>query len=124
MASRDTDSATRQIKCSRTLWLLTNKFDDDIPVFNDRHITTISAYEEGRVPFNDLQESFDGFIRPKLRSFFKGGLTRRIDAVVPFFKFSREEAYVVADMYIDTVREMYARPRTPGRIIYLALHLS
>jgi hypothetical protein len=67
------------------------------------------------VPFNDLQESFDGFIRPKLRSFFKGGLTRRIDAVVPFFKFSREEAYVVADMYIDTVREMYAKPRTPGR---------
>ena len=65
--------------------------------------------------FNDLQESFDGFIRPKLRSFFKGGLTRRIDAVVPFFKFSREEAYVVADMYIDTLREMYAKPKTPGK---------
>jgi ATP-dependent Clp protease ATP-binding subunit ClpA len=123
VASRGTDSATSQIKCSKTLWLLTtNKFDDDIHVFNDRHITTISAYEEGRVPFNDLQESFDGFIRPKLRSFFKGGLTRRIDAVVPFFKFSREEAYVVADMYIDTVREMYARPRTPGGS--RALHLS
>lgn len=64
--------------------------------------------------FTDLHDSFDGFIRPKLRSYFKGGLTRRIDAVVPFFKFSEEEAYVIADMYVDRVREMYAKPSNSG----------
>ena len=98
------------------MWLLTtNKFDDDIHVFNDKHIKTIKAYQEGKVPFNDLHESFDSYIRPKLRAFFQGGLTRRIDAVVPFFKFDKEEAYVVADMYIDSVREMYARPKSAGK---------
>ena len=107
--------ATRQLKCSRTLWLLTtNRFDDDINIYNDKHINSINAYIDGKMPFNDIYESFDSYIRPKLRTFFKGGLTRRIDAVVPFFKFNKEEAYVVADMYIDSVREMYSQPRTLG----------
>ena len=110
--------ATRQLQCSKTLWLLTtNKFDEDINIFNDKHINSINAYIDGKIPFNHIYESFDNYIRPKLRSFFKGGLTRRIDAVVPFFKFNKEEAYVVADMYVDTVREMYLQPRTLGENI-------
>jgi hypothetical protein len=74
---------TREINCSKTLWLLTtNRFDDDIIVFNDKHMQSISAYREGIVKFDQIYETFDTFIRPKLRSFFKGGLSRRIDAVV------------------------------------------
>ena len=87
--------ATREIRCSQTLWLLTtNKFDDDINIFNDNHLSSINAYEQGKIPFNVIYESFDSYIRPKLRSFFKGGLTRRIDSVVPFFKFNKEELLV------------------------------
>jgi ATP-dependent Clp protease ATP-binding subunit ClpA len=112
---RNSQGATSQIKCSNTLWLLTtNKFDEDIHAFNDKNIDVIKAYTAGKVQFTDLHDSFDGFIRPKLRSYFKGGLTRRIDAVVPFFKFSEEEAYVIADMYVDRVREMYAKPSNSG----------
>ena len=96
--------------------MTTNRFDDDIITFNDNHISTITAYQEGKASFTSIYEAFDAYIRPKLRTFFKGGLTRRIDAVVPFFKFNKEEAYVVADMYVDRVREMYLLPRTAGTL--------
>jgi len=42
------------------------------------------------------------------------GLTRRIDCIVPFFKFTDEEAHVVADMYLDNVRNQYCQPATKG----------
>ena len=50
-----------------------------------------------------------------MRSFFKGGLTRRIDCVVPFFCFDEQEAFVVTDMFLDSVRSQYALPVTSSR---------
>lgn len=56
-------------------------------------------------------------MRPKLRTFFKGGLTRRIDTVIPFFRFGAEEAHVIADMYVDNVRTQYMLPITDSKHI-------
>jgi hypothetical protein len=54
--------------CSKTIWLLTtNKFDDEIILFNDRQQDSIQAYRDGKLSFNQLHDSFDTFIRPKLR---------------------------------------------------------
>ena len=109
-------SATRHVSCSKTIFLLTtNRFDADIAAFNERHVSAIQSYRRGEKPFEQLHETFDDFIRPKLRHFFQGGLTRRIDAIVPFFKFDAEEAHVVADMHVDRLREAYARPATADR---------
>lgn len=89
-------STTRQVDCSKAIWLLTtNRFDDDIIAFNSKNEKMIGGYLDNRVSFDRLQQEFEAFIRPKLRQFFKGGLTRRIDGIVPFFKFSPEEAFVL-----------------------------
>ena len=111
-------STSRSIDCSKTIFFLTtNRFDDDIEVFNSRFKKEIDAFRKYGTSYDNLRVSFDAYIRPKLREFFKGGLTRRIDSVVPFFKFDEEEAYVVADMYIDFVRRQYMLPPSRGRLL-------
>ena len=97
-------TSTRQISCSKTLWLLTtNRFDADISHFNERNAKAIQGYHQGHVSFSQLHETFESFIRPKLRQFFQGGLTRRIDAIVPFFKFDAAEVtpLVCQQIYIN-----------------------
>ena len=109
---------TKVLDCSKTIWLLTtNKFDNDIVHFNHMHSKSIAALKEGTHSFDNLNDKFEDFIRPKLRTFFRGGLTRRINAVVPFFSFDEEEAHVVTDMYVDKLRLMYSRPATKERLL-------
>ena len=109
-------STSRNIDCSKTIFFLTtNRFDDDIEVFNSKFKREIDSFRKQKASYDYLRTSFDAYIRPKLRGFFKGGLTRRIDSVVPFFTFDEEEAYVVADMYVDFVRRQYMMPPSRGR---------
>lgn len=104
-------SHTRVLDCSSTIWLLTtNKFDNDIVAFNERFENIIQSYKRGGYPFDLLNNKFEDFIRPKLRDYFQGGLTRRINSIVPFFCFDETEAYVITDLYIDKLREMYQKP--------------
>lgn len=115
---RETNTDT--LDCSQTVWLLTtNKFDADIVRFNDEHAAAIAALKRGEHSFDALADLFDAFIRPRLRRFFQGGLTRRINAVVPFFCFDAEEALVVTDMYVDRLRLMYSQPPNDRRAIGL-----
>ena len=52
-----------------------------------------------------------------MRSLFQGGLSRRIDVVVPFFFFSEEESFVVAAKDLDQMCEDYRKPcETIGNI--------
>jgi hypothetical protein len=109
--SSNAQSHTRVLDCSNTIWLLTtNKFDNDIVTFNERFENVIQSYKRGGYPFDLLNNKFEDFIRPKLRDYFRGGLTRRINAIVPFFCFDEAEAYVITDLYIDKLREMYQKP--------------
>jgi ATP-dependent Clp protease ATP-binding subunit ClpA len=90
-------------------------FDENVKEFNVKHMSEISAHREGNLEFKNLYKLFDQFIRPKLGVFFEGGLTRRIDAFVPFFKFSIGEAHVIADMKLDAFRENFAAAPTKDR---------
>jgi hypothetical protein len=111
-------SQTNVLDCSKTIWLLTtNKFDNDIVAFNENHAKSINEFKKGNYAFSKLNDKFEEYIRPKLRRFFQGGLTRRINSIVPFFAFDEEEAMVICDMYIDLIRSMYSKPPTTERKI-------
>lgn len=119
MESKGVDSAaTRSLDCSKTIWLLTtNKFDNDIVHFNQNYRKSIAEYKKGNFAFDILYDQFEDYIRPKIRKYFQGGLTRRINSIVPFFTFDEEEAHVVTDMYIDKLRQMYIQPANNERKI-------
>jgi ATP-dependent Clp protease ATP-binding subunit ClpA len=118
MCTSGTVTPTRNIDCSKTIWLLTtNKFDDDIDTFSMKYSESIEAFKDGTFSSDKLRAAFENFIRPKLRTFFKGGLTRRIDCIVPFFRFDEEEAFVVADMYLDSIRLQYLKQPTKQRLV-------
>ena len=109
-------SQTTVLDCSSTIWLLTtNKFDNDIVSFSEKFSSAIESYKRGDYPFENLNNKFEDFIRPKMRNLFQGGLTRRINAVVPFFCFDETEAYVITDIYIDSLRDMYQKPPNKKR---------
>ena len=82
-----------------------------------KYTKSIDAFKDGKLSSDKLRATFENFIRPKLRTFFKGGLTRRIDCIVPFFRFDEEEAFVVADMYLDYVRQQYVKQPTKQRFV-------
>ena len=119
MEGKGVDAApTRTLDCSKTIWLLTtNKFDNDIVQFNQNHKRSIIQYKNGGFAFDALYQQFEDYVRPKLRKYFQGGLTRRINAIVPFFTFDEEEAHVVTDMYVDKLRQMYIQPANDDRKI-------
>ena len=100
------------------------RFDDDIDAFNTIQDSAIKDFRNNKLSYEELHQTFDEFIRPKLRSFFRGGLTRRIDAVVPFFKFTEDEAHVVADMFLDSIRMTYALPPTTDRKVQYHFHVT
>ena len=103
--------ATSVVDCRNTVWILTtNRFDADIKSFNDRHLALISGFTGSETSFDFIERELGIFMRPKMQAFFKGGFSRRIDSVVPFFYFSQEEAYVVTAKALDAMCEKYKNP--------------
>jgi len=109
---------TSVLKCSNTVFILTtNRFDADVKQFNELYQEMIATSIQNQTNFEDIEKKINLFLRPKMRSFFQGGLSRRIDVVVPFFFFSEEESFVVAAKDLDQMCEDYRKPcETIGNI--------